>query len=290
MSKYNHIHSIPIESVPKEEIAIAINEWAEGDEAMERLLWACYENGVKTDGCHTGMCPYLGLKYTGSNDKVIKLLAACINLEESQIFISPDGGNPISGEDWYITNIGIGFETESIEKSGKNLDTLSSALNNDTSLKEAELISLLLKLSDFLVDKESALKLRFNYSENKYSFSIECTPVNEEVSIYFDKLFKEANFFEAENPVKESKRRFWKIESDNLDDMIICDTSFSSPSEGMYFISFYFIYPIFCIRSFYLKERRMVKRSARQMPSRRSAPFSSRFPAISRPAKKVRTV
>ena len=220
MSKYNHIHSIPIESVPKEEIAIAINEWAEGDEAMERLLWACYENGVKTDGCHTGMCPYLGLKYTGSNDKVIKLLAACINLEESQIFISPDGGNPISGEDWYITNIGIGFETESIEKSGKNLDTLSSALNNDTSLKEAELISLLLKLSDFLVDKESALKLRFNYSENKYSFSIECTPVNEEVSIYFDKLFKEANFFEAENPVKESKRRFWKIESDSLDDMI----------------------------------------------------------------------
>ena len=220
MSKYNHIHSIPIESIPKEEIAIAIKEWAEGDEAMERLLWACYENGVKTDGCHTGMCPYLGLKYTGSNDKVIKLLAACINLEESQIFISPDGGNPISGEDWYITNIGIGFETESIEKSGKNLDTLSSALNNDTSLKEAELISLLLKLSDFLVDKESALKLRFNYSENKYSFSIECTPVNEEVSIYFDKLFKEANFFEAENPVKESKRRFWKIESDNLDDMI----------------------------------------------------------------------
>lgn len=220
MSKYNHIHSIPIESIPKEEIAIAIKEWAEGDEAMERLLWACYENGVKTDGCHTGMCPYLGLKYTGSNDKVIKLLAACINLEESQIFISPDGGNPISGEDWYITNIGIGFETESIEKSGKNLDTLSSALNNDTSLKEKELVSLLLKLSDFLVDKESALKLRFNYSENKYSFSIECTPVNEEVSIYFDKLFKEANFFEAENPVKESKRRFWKIESDNLDDMI----------------------------------------------------------------------
>ena len=220
MSKYNHIHSIPIESIPKEEIAIAINEWAEGDEAMERLLWACYENGVKTDGCHTGMCPYLGLKYTGSNDKVIKLLAACINLEESQILISPDGGNPISGEDWYITNIGIGFETESIEKSGKNLDTLSSALNNDTSLKEKELVSLLLKLSDFLVDKESALKLRFNYSENKYSFSIECTPVNEEVSIYFDKLFKEASFFEAENPVKESKRRFWKIESDNLDDMI----------------------------------------------------------------------
>ena len=220
MSKYNHIHSIPIESIPKEEIAIAIKDWAEGDKAMERLLWACYENGVKTDGCHTGMCPYLGLKYTGSNDKVIKLLAACINLEESQILISPDGGNPISGEDWYITNIGIWFETESIEKSCKNLDTLSSALNNDTSLKEKELVSLLLKLSDFLVDKESALKLRFNYSENKYSFSIECTPVNEEVSIYFDKLFKEANFFEAENPVKESKRRFWKIESDNLDDMI----------------------------------------------------------------------
>ena len=47
------------------------------------------------------------------------------------------------------------------------------------------------------------------------------------------------------------------MEFSNLDDMIICDTSFSSPSEGMYFISFYFIYPIFCIRSFYLKERRM---------------------------------
>ena len=58
--------------------------------------------------------------------------------------------------------------------------------------------------------------------------------------------------------INQSRRPSWeKMEFSNLDDMIICDTSFSSPSEGMYFISFYFIYPIFCIRSFYLKERRM---------------------------------
>lgn len=47
------------------------------------------------------------------------------------------------------------------------------------------------------------------------------------------------------------------MELRNIDDMIICDTSFSCLSEGMYFIAFYFIYPIFCKRSFYLKERRM---------------------------------
>ena len=47
MSKYNHIESIPIDSIPQEELAQAIKEWAEGDEAMEKLLWACYNNGIK---------------------------------------------------------------------------------------------------------------------------------------------------------------------------------------------------------------------------------------------------
>lgn len=64
MSKYNNIKSIPIDSLSKEELKTAIHEWAEGDDAMERLLWAFYNKGIKTNGCHAGTRPYIGIDYT----------------------------------------------------------------------------------------------------------------------------------------------------------------------------------------------------------------------------------
>ena len=70
MSKYNNMTSIPIDSIPKEEIAVAIKEWAEGDESLEKLLWCCYEKGIKTDGCHAGSHPYIAFCYSDDLDKL----------------------------------------------------------------------------------------------------------------------------------------------------------------------------------------------------------------------------
>ena len=52
--------------------------------------------------------------------------------------------------------------------------------------------------------------------------------------------------------INQPKRPLWEImNNNNINDIIICETSFSSPCEEIFFISFYFLYPIFCIRSFY---------------------------------------
>lgn len=77
MSKYNNIKSIPIDSIPKEEIKIAIKEWAEGDESMEKLLLTCYDKGIKTSGCHAGAGSYIAFSYQEKINKISCLLS-CI--------------------------------------------------------------------------------------------------------------------------------------------------------------------------------------------------------------------
>ena len=58
--------------------------------------------------------------------------------------------------------------------------------------------------------------------------------------------------------INQSMRPSWDyMEFSDINDIIICETSFSSPSEGMFFLTFFFIYPVFCIRKFYMKNERM---------------------------------
>ena len=58
--------------------------------------------------------------------------------------------------------------------------------------------------------------------------------------------------------INQSMRPSWEhIEFSDIDDIIVCETSFSCPSEGMFFLAFFFIYPVFCIRKFYMKHERM---------------------------------
>jgi len=58
--------------------------------------------------------------------------------------------------------------------------------------------------------------------------------------------------------INQSKRPLWeKTDYNGKNDIIDCETSYSSPSDGIFFITLYFIYPIFCIKSFYSKKKRM---------------------------------
>ena len=58
--------------------------------------------------------------------------------------------------------------------------------------------------------------------------------------------------------IDQPRRPSWEnMPFSQRNDIIVCETSFSSPSEGVFFISFFYIYAIYCIRKFYLQNQRM---------------------------------
>ena len=58
--------------------------------------------------------------------------------------------------------------------------------------------------------------------------------------------------------INQTKRPLWeKINTNDINDITDCETSFSSPSDGIFFITLYYIYPIYCIKSFYSKDEQM---------------------------------
>ena len=95
MSKYNNIKSIPIDSLSDEELKIAMKEWAEGDDSMEALLWAFYNKGITTSGCHAGAGSYVSMDYDVDKKGEFSLIMnTVLSFPGSQILIRPDGGNP----------------------------------------------------------------------------------------------------------------------------------------------------------------------------------------------------
>ena len=172
MSKYNNIKSIPIEMLSEEELNQAIKEWSEGDESMEKLLWSCYRNGVKTSGCHAGGRPYLGIEYEkNSKNKIVQLINSVLNERGTRIYLSPDGGNPFSGPSWYKPDIAIGSDVEHKEEADQFFDIMSTELQNSekTNLNFLSVINLF----DFLIGKYSGIKLYIIHTQNnEYIFSI----------------------------------------------------------------------------------------------------------------------
>ena len=56
--------------------------------------------------------------------------------------------------------------------------------------------------------------------------------------------------------INQSKRPLWgKMINDEINDIIECETSFSSPCDGVFFLTLYFIYSVFCIKSFYSRDK-----------------------------------
>lgn len=219
MSKYNHIHSIPIESVPKEEISQAITEWAEGDSSLEKFLWACYRNNIKTNGCHAGAEPYIGFDYYGENDEIFqKLLQTTLSFKESQIIIRADGGNPFSGPNWHLPDLSIGFFKRSHSESTPLIDSLTDVFDNRNSFNTKFDSRPLFALLHFLINKYCGLLIRIQHTEKDVYV------------IYFEKMFsKNQNdllndwysfftsmgliFIPTDHPIKR-----WKYESSNLKD------------------------------------------------------------------------
>lgn len=216
MSKYNHIKSIPIESIPKEEIAQAIHEWAEGYSFLEEFLWACYERGIKTDGCHAGTRSYVGFSYEGDKDNELALLMnAAISEDNSQVLISPNGGNPISGPDWYKTNIAVGSETEYEEDGKAFFDSLTKQLKDNKSNTSID-FSPLLKLTKFFSDRVAGLSIRIKHN-NEYSFSIEGFFPDKERVDELNTLFQGCGL--TLHTLPEGERKFWTCTCPDIEDL-----------------------------------------------------------------------
>jgi len=218
MSKYNRIVSIPIDSIPKEEISIAIKEWAEGDEAMERLLWTFYDKNIKTNGCHAGARPYIGFRYQKRINEVIPLFDTILTIPGSQILASIDGGNPFSGPEWHLASITLGFDTKSKQEADEYLDKLNDTLKNSN---KEDLKHPIIDLLEFFLDKETGLLIRYVYTEDKkYIFTLETSKTNDKRYNYYHNIFTKAGFEEEIKVFDETyKRYYWDIKSENFNEI-----------------------------------------------------------------------
>lgn len=221
MSKYNSGASIPISSLSDEELRIAIHEWAEGNNSLESLLWRCYKNGIETQGCHSGLNSYLQIGLKSPKDKLIKILGAIHQLNDSDIFILPNGGNPFSGPDWYKPSICIGSSSPTKKESNRFFDVLSNTID-ENDIKQANEDSLILELLNYLYffngkGLDENLRLVHNANEKKqYTFSIEG--------------FYDINNFNRLNPIYQ-KNGFKMILSDKIEDLTFFTLSSNDPQE-----------------------------------------------------------
>lgn len=245
MSKYNHSNSIPVDSIPNYEIAQAIKEWAEGDEAMEKLLWTCYDKNIKTDGCHAGAGPYIDFNYQDKIEELSKLIDTTQKIKGSQVMISVDGGNPFSGPEWYLPYISLGFDTEYKEEADICFDKLTECLEKESKKKNKHL---LLKLLEFFIDKESGLVFRFKHTEeDKYEFYIEATFISDNRYKVYNDIFIKAGLIEDTSKERQNMH-YWKIESNNLKEIssqiesiteyLINNYSVEPPTSKKEFLSF----------------------------------------------------
>ena len=199
MSKYNRMASIPISSLSEQELPIAIREWAEGNMHMESLLWACYDNGVETDGCHADAFPYISFHLDSKKEGILKLLSAAENIKGTSFLVMPDGGNPLSGPDWNRPILTLRFEAQEKRETDFILKKLTLALtSNQEELNTDNLFAQLLELAHFFANKESGLDFcAFHNQDNSYSFITRAEKLNFE---YYNSLLQNAGLQLVETP------------------------------------------------------------------------------------------
>lgn len=199
MSKYNRMASIPISSLSEQELPIAIREWAEGNVYMENLLWACYNNGVETDGCHADAFPYISFYLDSKKEEILKLLSATQNIKGASFFVMPDGGNPLSGPDWNRPVLSLWFEAQEKREIDSILKKLTLALtSNQEELDTHNFFAQLLDLAHFFANKESGLDFcAFHNQDDSYSFIMRAEKPNFE---YYNSLLQNAGLQLVETP------------------------------------------------------------------------------------------
>ena len=110
-------------------------------------------------------------------------------------------------------------------------NTISKEILSDNSFNNIFYVFKIIKNKDFMLGIASVLYILFHpYITLKIVFSSGI--------LYYILIIMKC--------INQSKRPLWeKIIDNEINDIIACETSFSSPSEGIFFITLYFIYPYF---------------------------------------------
>ena len=210
--KYNNLSSIDINSLSTDELKVAIHEWAEGDEILEKLLWNCYNNGVETKGCHSGAMPYIDFSASKNPNKIKNMISDLCDVDGFSVLITPDGGNPFSGDVFYKPALCLVFLKTEYEHDGNEIfSKLSDAVLKDDNPNNL-MADALVDLYSFFSYKESELCFRVKYDNGIYRFSAELSGTcNHE---YYDELFKNAEL----QPHTSKVGYEWVYESNNLEE------------------------------------------------------------------------
>ena len=233
--KYNNLSSIDIHSLSPEELKIAIHEWAEGDEAMEALLWKCYYTGVETKQSHAGGRPFIEVSADQNADKVKNMIDSVSDIDGFSILISPDGGNPFSGDVFYKAGIGIIFLSTEYQEDAEILFNKMNASLDLEKKSNSKMADSIINLYNFFREKESDLEFRIRFVDGKYIFNAE---INGRMHTEeFEKMFSGFGLVQDKEAVFNS----WCFESDNLEEFgnrleavsnaIISSYSFEKPDK-----------------------------------------------------------
>lgn len=219
-NKYNNGSSMPISGLSKDELKVAMKEWAEGSETLEKLLWNCYNNGIETGGCHIGNGnAYLDF-YSDSctrigREKVNKMLCKLQEFNNSQIYLSPDGGFPLSGHNWYRPACGIGIYNRNIEENNKIFERINYAMNSKEVINnKGQVFIEAYDFLDFFKDKESGVAIRAIHTKtDKYTIALEIYQTHPNAS-KVDGIFTKAGFI-LDKSTEDRPTVEWKIEEEN---------------------------------------------------------------------------
>lgn len=77
---------------------------------------------------HFGRLPFVIFFVNNSKSEIIKMLNAVQKMKGSRFLVSPDGGNPFSGDGWYKPSVSIGCDAGTISEADKFFDKLNEAV------------------------------------------------------------------------------------------------------------------------------------------------------------------
>lgn len=209
---WNRMESIPIKTfISEKALKRAINDWAEGNRYLKNLLWACYENGIETSGCHSGHgrgTPYVDFRIdTTPREKIKPLVSAALSIGNGQVF-AMFNGNPRSGPDWHRPTICM--SPFKINDSKRFLKELCKAAKADEDVKD-EAIENFMNICEFMEDKETPLLFRIIVEDGKkYTIYAECIMNNRDWD-YYDRLFTKASMSYDTNQSDAKWRSDWMV-------------------------------------------------------------------------------
>ena len=199
-SIWNDRSSFSVDSLSAADLKVAIKEWSEGNAHLERLLWLCHNNGVKTMGS-CAHAAYIEADIEGSDiNKLKNLFAAFCAFGRGKVILV-FVRNPYGGPDWWKPAILFGTR----DNVDEFFDVLSDALENgmDESFEEVEAFFNLYK---FLKDKESKISFTITM-DDRFKFWISCSDHED----YFSEFFSSSVLEEIKSTEEHPQYFFFEV-------------------------------------------------------------------------------